>query len=278
MDVKKQLFRQILEAKNVILGKTNLKPSMAIILGTGLGNVADFIEEDVIIPYTEIPHFPTSITKGHEGNLLLGKYKKHDIVVMKGRFHLYEGYTSRGIALPIQVLSSLGIKYLIITNSAGSINLKHEVGSFMLIKDQINLTGENPLLGPNLERLGPRFPNMVGVYDPELRKKALEFSKKNKIDLWEGVYAGLKGPSFETPAEINFLRKIGADAVGMSTVLEVIAGRHVGIRIIGISCITNIAAADKHNVIHDEVIKAAEENSNILKKIIIGVIDKIKSE
>lgn len=278
MDIKEQLFRQIREAKNVITTRTKCNPKIGLILGTGLGDVADFIDEDALIPYGDIPHFPTSITEGHEGNLLIGKYKNQEIVAMKGRFHLYEGYTARGIALPIQVLGSLGLEKLIITNSSGLINMDFPEEGFMLIKDQINLTGENPLLGPNEERMGPRFPNMVGAFDIELRKLAKTISKEKGITLSEGVYVGLKGPSFETPAEIHFLRTIGADAVGMSTVLEVITARHIGIRVLGVSCLTNVAAAEEHDVSHEEVIETATKKCSHLKELITGIIDRIEPE
>ncbi len=276
MDIKEHLFRQINEAKSLIQGRTKIQPSIGIILGSGLGKGADFLRDSVTIPYEDIPHFPTSITEGHEGNLIIGTFAKRNIVVMQGRFHLYEGYTARGIALPIQVLNSLGAGILIITNSAGAINKKLKVGSFMLIKDQINLTGENPLLGPNIEELGPRFPSMVNAYDQDLRAIAKKVGKERKVELTEGVYTGLKGPNYETPSEINFLKKLGGDAVGMSTVLEVIAARHIGSKVLGISCLTNLAARELHDFSHKEVIKTAKSKCSEIRKLIRGVIEKIE--
>jgi purine-nucleoside phosphorylase len=220
-------------------------PLCGIVLGSGLGGLAGQIEGDAAIPYRAIPHFPVPGVAGHAGELVLGRLAGRPVAALAGRAHLYEGYTAEQVAFPILVLASLGAPFLILSNAAGGLNPGLRRGELMLLSDHLNLTGTNPLLGPNDDRLGPRFPDMSAVYDPEMRNIAGAAARAEGITLRTGVYAGVLGPSYETPAEIRMLRTLGADAVGMSTVLEAIAARHAGVRVLGIAAITN-ALADAH--------------------------------
>nr|ADI21471.1 purine nucleoside phosphorylase [uncultured myxobacterium HF0070_11L13] len=234
-------------------------PKVGIVLGSGLGAVADRLEDGVRIPYGEIPGYHKSAVAGHKGCLCIGHLGGTSVAVMQGRIHLYEGHSVADVVLPIRVLVRLGCQNLIVTNAAGGINEAFQVGDLMLITDHLNLTATNPLVGPNDDQLGVRFPDMTNAYDKEMRRVALELSKSRKVTVRTGVYAGMLGPSYETPAEINMLRTMGADAVGMSTVLEVIAAHHMGAQVLGISCISNAAAGmSGEELSHEEVKEAAD--------------------
>lgn len=233
-------------------------PKIGLVLGSGLSDIADFFEDSKEVPYRELPGFMQSTVEGHKGALVTGKLEGVSVVAMAGRNHLYEGHSPVDIVFPLRALIHWGIDSVVITNAAGGISSNLEEGDLMLISDHLNLTGRNPLIGENVNSLGPRFPDMSYAYDPELRKKAKEIGIKLGLDLKEGVYASNLGPSYETPAEIEMLDRMGADAVGMSTVLEVIAARHAGARVLGLSCITNLAAGKSKNILsHDDVKEVA---------------------
>ncbi len=270
------LKAKIAESAEFINRKSKIKPKIAIILGTGLGRLAEDIEEKEIIPYSEIPNFPVSTVQSHSGNLVLGKLGNKEVVAMQGRFHYYEGYSLKEVTFPVRVMKKLGADIIIISNAAGGMNRFFKRGDLMLITDHINLFGDNPLIGPNDEELGPRFPDMSEAYNYKLIELAKKVALKEKIKLQEGVYAGLTGPTLETPAEYRFLINIGADAVGMSTVPEVIVANHIGMKVLGISCITDLAIDGvivKTSV--EEILKAASDAEPIMTKLIEKVIKKI---
>ena len=235
-------FLQAEAAAKFILRKTKLRPKIALVLGSGLGAFADEFANAARIPYAKIPHFPRSTAIGHAGQLVLGNVDGLPVAGMQGRVHLYEGYSAKQVAFPMRVFSRMGVKAVILTNAAGGINLSYSEGALVAIRDHINLQGANPLSGPNEDRFGPRFPDMTRAYDPDFRRFVAEEGKNLKLNLHEGVYLALAGPNYETPAEIHAFRTLGADLVGMSTVPEVLAARHSGIRVLGISCVTNMAA------------------------------------
>ena len=235
-------FNPVQEAAAAVRARTDLQPEIAIVLGSGLGALAAEVENAVELPYEELPHFARSTAPGHAGRLVLGYLEDRPVAVMAGRIHLYEGHEARDVVLPIRTLFTLGARQLIITNAAGGVNEHFHPGTLMLIADHINLTGRNPLIGLNDPRFGVRFPDMSDAYDAELRRHSRRVALDLRQELAEGVYLALNGPSYETPAEIRMCRMLGADAVGMSTVMEVIAARHLGMRVLGISCITNMAA------------------------------------
>jgi purine-nucleoside phosphorylase len=246
-------------AAKFILSKTKLRPNVALVLGSGLGAFADELTEAARIPYEKIPGFPRSTAIGHAGRLVIGKIENIAVAAMQGRVHFYEGYTAQQVAFPMRVLGRLGVRSAILTNAAGGINLQYQQGALVVISDHINLQGANPLIGPNDERFGPRFPDMTQAYCKPYREIALAEAKKLGIVAPEGVYAALAGPNYETPAEIRYLRTIGADLVGMSTVPETLAARHMGIRVLGISCVTNMAAGILDQVLdHKEVMATGE--------------------
>lgn len=229
----------IAEAVATVRSRSPSTPRLGIILGSGLGALADDVAAPVAIRYTEIPRFPIPTAKGHQGRLVLGDLEGHAVAVMQGRCHLYEGYTAEQVAFSIRVLAALGVRTLIVTNAAGGLNRAFRAGDLMIITDHINFSGTNPLVGTNDDALGPRFPDMSGAYDPELRALARKTAREESIPVRTGVYVGVLGPSYETPAELAMLRAWGADAVGMSTVVEVIAARHAGVRVLGLAAITN---------------------------------------
>ncbi len=236
--------RQANEAAAAIRARAGgpVAPRVGIVLGSGLAAFADAIENAIRIPYADIPHFPRPTVEGHKGELMLGTVAGVPVAVMSGRVHFYEGYGDHQVVYPVRVLGRLGVATIVLTNAAGAINRSYRPGDFMVLNDHLNLTGRNPLLGPNDLELGPRFPDMSQPYDTALRGKTLAAFRSVQATVHEGVYVGLLGPSFETPAEISMFRQMGADAVGMSTVLETIAARHMGIKVIGISCLTNAAS------------------------------------
>lgn len=270
------LKAKITESVEFINLKSNIKPKIAIILGTGLGRLAEDIKEKEIIPYSDIPNFPISTVQGHGGNLVLGKLENKEVVAMQGRFHYYEGYNLKEVTFPVRVMKKLGADVIIISNAAGGMNRFFKRGDLMLITDHINLFGNNPLIGPNDEELGLRFPDMSEAYDRKLVELTLKVALKEKIKLHQGIYVGLTGPTLETPAEYRFLIKIGADAVGMSTVPEVIVANHMGMKVLGISCITDLAI---NGVIVktglEEILKAASNAEPIMTKLVKKVIQKI---
>jgi purine-nucleoside phosphorylase len=259
--------------------RINSQPTVAMILGSGLGSLADAVEEPTIIPYGELPNWPVSTVIGHEGSLVIGELENKNVIVMQGRVHYYEGYSMNQVILPIRVMQRLGVEILIVTNAAGAVNPEFKPGDLMLITDHINLlgmTGPNPLRGPNLDVLGPRFPDMSRAYDRGLIDIARMVATENNIHLREGNYICLSGPSFETPADLRFLKAIGVDAVGMSTVPEVTVAHHGGQRALGISGISNKANLDGDTITtHEEVLEAGEIIVPKLKKLIRGVLREI---
>ncbi len=239
---EKEYSDNLAEACSYLVERVSVVPELGVILGSGLGAFAELVLEKQVIPYKDIPHFPTSTVEGHAGQLVFGKVEGRKVVVMQGRFHFYEGYTMQEVTFPIRVMQVLGIMGLVVTNAAGGINTNYHPGDLILIKDHLNMMGDNPLRGPNLTNLGPRFPDLSEAYNKDWRQKALLVAKELEIKPQEGVYAAMSGPNYESPAEIRFLRTIGADMVGMSTVPEVIVANHGGIKVLGISCVTNMAA------------------------------------
>ena len=271
-----QPLKEIEEASRTISKRIQMKPRVGIILGTGLGKLVEKVAIRESLPYNDIPHFPASTVEGHAGRLLFGRLAGKNAVVMQGRAHYYEGYPLSQIALPVRVMKRLGIEILIISNAAGGLNPLFSAGDVMVISDHINLTGQNPLIGPNLDPFGPRFPDMVAVYDRELIRTAEQAAAKEKIKLQKGVYVGIIGPSLETPAETRFLRMIGADAVGMSTIPEVIVGIHCGLRILGFSAISNMNLPDcMEPAPLKEILKNAAVAGRKMTKIVEGVMKEI---
>jgi purine-nucleoside phosphorylase len=271
------LYERASEASRHILAKSEGRaPRVAVVLGSGLGGVADAVEGGVEIPYPEIPHFATSTVQGHDGKLIIGSLGGVDVVLMKGRFHFYEGYSMEEVTLPVRAFSLMDIRSLVLTNAAGGVAPHLSTGSLMAITDHINLMGENPLRGPNDERFGPRFPDMSGVYTPAYLEAAHEVAREIGVVLLEGVYMGLRGPTYETPAEIRMMRKLGADAVGMSTVPEATVARHCGMNVLAISCITNVAAGlTNAEINHQEVMTVGERAGKQLSELIVRVIPRI---
>jgi purine-nucleoside phosphorylase len=269
-------FEQATRAAKFILSKTKLRPKIALVLGSGLGAFADEFANATRIPYKKIPHFPQSTAIGHAGQLVIGNVGDVPVVGMQGRVHLYEGYTAKQVAFPIRVFQRAGIKAAIITNAAGGINLRYFQGALVALRDHINYQAANPLIGPNDDRFGPRFPDMTHAYDKDFRQFVSEEGKRLKLNLHEGVYLALLGPNYETPAEIHAFRALGADLVGMSTVPEVLAARHSGIRVLGISCVTNMAAGVTGEVLTaEEVFETGARVKNDFIALLKAVIPRI---
>jgi purine-nucleoside phosphorylase len=266
----------MVEARNFVRSRSALNPSIGVVLGSGLGMFADALTECVRLPYREIPGLPVSTASGHQGELVVGTFCDVPIAVMSGRFHLYEGYTPQQIAAGIRLFRELGVRRVVLTNAAGGINSNFEEGALVLISDHINLQGANPLVGPNDAALGDRFPDMTEVYPASLREIAKQTAAKLNIPIFEGVYAGMLGPSYETPAEIRFLKTIGADLVGMSTVPEAIAANHLGMQVLGISCVTNIAAGlGGRKLNHEEVLEIGRRVSSTLLQLLQNLLPKL---
>jgi purine-nucleoside phosphorylase len=268
------VFSRIQETVRFIQNGYPHTPEVGVVLGSGLGNFSKGIEIDHEIPYSDIPHFPVSTVQGHSGRLIFGTMEGKRIVAMAGRFHFYEGYSAEEVVFPIRVLKFLGIRLLMLSNAAGGVNPSFKVGDLMIIRDHIGLGISNPLIGKNIDELGPRFPDMSEPYSKELIKKAKRFAKEEGIDVHEGVYFGVSGPTYETRAEYQMIKIVGADAVGMSTVQEVIAACHVGLKIFAMSVITDIGIREESNIItHEEVLEAAQaaepKMSAIFKNIIV---------
>jgi purine-nucleoside phosphorylase len=272
-------FTHAESAAQLILTRTPLRPRIALVLGSGLGGFADSLTDAARIPYSEIPSFPRSTAIGHAGQMVVGNAGGVPLAAMQGRVHLYEGYSAQQVTFPIRVFGRMGIKAVILTNAAGGINLSYSQGALVLIRDHINLQGVNPLAGPNDDRFGVRFPDMTHAYAKEYRAITREEAAKLKIPLHEGVYAGLLGPSYETPAEIEYLRRTGADLVGMSTVAEVIAARHMGIKVLAISCVTNMAAGILDQPLsHAEVMETGERVKNTFESLLRAVLPHIAND
>ena len=266
-------------AAQLLLTKTPLRPRIALVLGSGLGGFADSLSDATRIPYAEIPAFPRSTAIGHAGQMVIGKAGGVPVAAMQGRVHLYEGYSAQQVTFPIRVFGRMGIRAVILTNAAGGINLSYSQGALVLIRDHINLQGTNPLVGPNDDRFGVRFPDMTEAYAKSYREFARAAFAKHGLTLHEGVYAGLLGPSYETPAEIEYLRRIGADLVGMSTVAEVIAARHLGIKVLAISCVTNMAAGILDQPLsHAEVMETGERVKTTFEGLLRAVLPGIAED
>lgn len=272
----KSLLTKIQEAAAYIKEQYPTAPEIGLILGSGLGVIADLVDNAKVVPYDQIPHFPVSTVEGHAGELLLGTIQGKHVLLMKGRFHMYEGYDVDVVSFPVRVMKQLGVQTLLVTNAAGGVNTSYEVGDLMLIKDHINFTSRNPLIGPNFNELGVRFPDMSEAYSRKLRQIAKDVAKEQGLKLQEGVYIGLLGPSYETPAEIRMIRTLGADAVGMSTVSEVIVARHAGMNVLGFSCISNMAAGILDQPLsHEEVMETTERVKPKFLKLILGIVAKL---
>lgn len=266
--------RKVAEAADYVRSKTTLQPKVAIIVGTGLSGLAKAVESPTVLPYGQIPNFPVSTAPGHEGNLLLGTLEGQNVVLMQGRFHTYEGYTPQDVAMPIRLFKALGVETLIVTCATGGLNFRYNVGDLMVIVDHLNLTGNNPLIGPNDPELGDRFPVMFDCYRPELRELAHASALKAGIRLQEGVYAGVTGPAYFTKAELRYLIRIGADAIGMSTVGEVIAATHAGLKVLGLGAVSDLAIPDagSHHATTEEVLAGAARAAERLEAVVRGVL------
>ncbi len=269
-------------AADAIRKTSRSEPKIGLILGSGLNALAEAVLDADVISYPDIPHFPKPTVEGHVGRLVMGTLEDTQVMIMQGRVHFYEGYPLPQVVFPVRVMQVMGIETLIVTNAAGGLNPTFQAGDLMLITDHLNLVGmggSNPLFGPNDPALGPRFPDMSQAYDPKLGRIALEVAQQHGIPLRQGIYAGLAGPSFETPAEIRFLRMIGADAVGMSTVTEVTVARHGGMRVLGVSGISNVALAEPdpdHETSHEEVLAAGQQIVPRLTALLRGVLVKLR--
>ncbi|MDN4527317.1 purine-nucleoside phosphorylase [Fictibacillus fluitans] len=268
------LLSNMNEAATLIQSKIKgMQPEIGLILGSGLGELADEIENAVQIDYSEIPHFPVSTVEGHAGKLVIGTLNGKTVLAMQGRFHFYEGYSMQEVTFPVRVMKGLGVKLLVVTNACGGMNPEFSAGDLMIINDHLNMTGANPLIGPNESELGPRFPDMSTAYTPELVQFTKETASSLGINVQEGVYAGITGPTYMTKAELRMLRTVGGDAIGMSTVPEVIVASHMGLKVIGISCITDMAIADElEPLTHEQVVAVANRTKpkfiNLVKEIV----------
>jgi purine-nucleoside phosphorylase len=264
------------EAVAYLKGRTAREPRIAVVLGSGLGAFADELSDPIAIPYSDIPRWPVSTAAGHAGKLVLGRIGDLDVAVMAGRAHLYEGYTPAQVTMGVRVLRRLGVRSVVFTNAAGGINLSYSQGGLVLISDHINLQGSNPLVGPNDDSEGPRFPDMTETYSAAYRAKAHQVARQLDIQLDEGVYAALTGPNYETPAEIRYLRAIGADLVGMSTVPEVIVANYLGMQVLAISCVTNMAAGiSPRKLDHKEVMETGERVRDTLILFLKALLPKL---
>jgi purine-nucleoside phosphorylase len=266
-------------AAQLVLSRTTLRPKIGLVLGSGLGGFADSLSDATRVPYAEIPSFPQSTAIGHAGRMVIGRAGDVPVAAMQGRVHLYEGYSPQEVTFPIRVFGRMGIRAVILTNAAGGINLSYKQGALVVIRDHINLQGVNPLVGANDDRFGVRFPDMTRAYCREYRQIAREEAAKLNIPQHEGIYAGLLGPSYETPAEIEYLRRVGADLVGMSTVAEVIAARHMEMKVLAISCVTNMAAGILDQPLsHAEVMETGERVKTIFEALLRAVLPRITQD
>ena len=273
------IVANIQDAATHIGSKTKLRPSIGIVLGSGLGGFADSLTGATEFPYEQIPHFPRSSVTGHKGRLLAGTFESVPLFVMSGRVHAYEGYSPQDVVFPARVLATLGVKTLMLTNAAGAVNTAFKPGELMVITDHINLTGLNPLVGPELPEIGPRFIDLSAAYDAKLAETCDQAARRIGLNLRKGVYAGFLGPSFETPAEIKMVRTLGADAVGMSTVLETIAAHHMGVRVLGISCITNMAAGIlPQKINHVEVMEIGRQVQSVFIELLASLLPGLQKQ
>ena len=272
-------FTHAEHAAKFLLSQTQLRPKIGLVLGSGLGGFADELSGAIRVPYANIPFFPRSTAVGHAGQMVIGTSAGIPVAAMQGRVHLYEGYSAQEVAYPMRVFDQMDVHAVILTNAAGGINLEYKQGALVVITDHLNLQGQNPLAGPNDERYGPRFPDMSQAYWKPYREMALQAAKKLGKTLYQGVYAGLLGPSYETPAEIRYLRTIGADLVGMSTIPEVIAARHMGVKVLAISCVTNMAAGIiDQPITHDEVLETGERVKGDFLALLQAVLPEIAKD
>lgn len=270
------LTSKIKTAADFILGKSKYKPEIGLILGSGLGSLADSIENPEFYDYKDLPHFPVSTVEGHAGRLVIGMLNGKCVVAMQGRFHYYEGYNFDEVTFPVRVMKLIGVETLIVTNACGAVNESFKAGDLMIITDQINFSGDNPLIGRNLDEFGPRFPDLSNAYTKDLINKAKEIANNLNIDIKTGVYMMFSGPTYETPAEIRMARVLGADAVGMSTVPEVIVAAHSGMKVLGISCLTNMAAGILDQPLnHEEVVETSTRVKETFTKLVNKVIEEI---
>lgn len=272
----KNIFDKVMESAEFIKSKSNIEPKVGLILGSGLGVLGDEIENPIKIKYNDIPNFPVSTVEGHAGQLVIGNLEGKQVVAMQGRFHYYEGYSQQEITFPVRVMKALGVDTIVVTNAAGGANRSFNPGDLMVIKDHINLSGNNPLMGANEERFGPRFPDMSTAYKPKYVNLVKECANELNMKIQEGVYAFFSGPTYETPAEVKMAQILGADAVGMSTAPEVIVASHSGMDVIGISCITNMAAGILDQPLdHEEVIETTQKVKSEFLSLVKSVVNKI---
>ncbi len=270
-------IQQLQSTVEHIRTQTGFRPQIGLVLGSGLGSFVKEIEDPFILPFHSIPHFVPTSVEGHQGNMIFGRVRGKNIVVLQGRLHYYEGHPMDLVVFPTRVMALLGIEVLVLTNSAGGLGDGMQSGDFMVIEDHINLMGANPLMGPNIKELGPRFPDMTEAYDRKLSELLIQTLQQHKARFHRGIYAGMSGPTYETPAEVRYLKQIGCSAVGMSTVPETIAANHLGIRVAAMSCITNLAAGiSKNKLSHDEVTETAKRVEESFSKVIQQFIADIK--
>ncbi len=267
------LLEKIEEAKSYLLGKINVKPEVGLILGSGLGDLADEIQNPVVIDYSEIPNFPVSTVEGHAGQLIVGELEGKMVVAMKGRFHYYEGYTMQEVTFPVRVMKAIGVESLVVTNACGGLNPKLHAGALMVINDHINFTGSNPLIGENHQELGPRFPDMSRAYYPEYVELAHKVAKEKDVETFEGVYLAISGPNYLSKAELRMVTNLGADTIGMSTVPEVIVANHGGMKVLGISCVTDMAIPDSlESISHEQVMEMANKTKPKFIQLVKGIL------
>lgn len=274
-EMQKNVFTKAREATTYIEEKGVNRVDVGLILGSGLGELADEIENPIVIPYEEIPSFPVSTVAGHAGQLVYGTLGDKQVLALQGRFHYYEGYEMNEVTFPVRVMSMLGTKSLIVTNAAGGVNKNFTPGDLMLITDHINSFGTNPLIGPNDDKYGPRFPDLTQAYDLEYQQLVKEVASELNLTLQEGTYYGTTGPTYETPAEVRMIQTVGGDAVGMSTVPEVIVARHANMRVIGISCISNLAAGMGEELNHEDVIAITTKIRSSFKQLIVNILQRV---
>jgi len=269
-------INKINEAKDFILSKIKIKPDIGLILGSGLGEMADQIADPIIIEYKDIPHFPVSTVEGHKGQLVIGTLEGKNVVAMQGRFHYYEGYTMGEVTFPVYVMKAIGINMLLVTNACGGMNKAFEPGDLMLITDHINFTGDNPLIGPNMKDFGPRFPDMSQAYNKDYINLADKVANQLNIKIQKGVYAGISGPAYMTPSELIMLARLGADTVGMSTVPEVIIANHAGLKVLGISLVTDMAIGEElEPLTHEQVVAVADRSKSKFIQLVRGVLKEV---
>lgn len=267
---------KIKEAKDYISSRINEVPEIGLILGSGLGELADSIENPIKIEYKDIPYFPVSTVPGHKGQLVIGTLEGKKVIAMQGRFHYYEGYSMSEITFPVYVMKAIGIKMLFVSNACGGMNKDFEPGDLMVITDHINFTGDNPLIGPNLDEFGPRFPDMSQAYNKDLINLAEKIAHEKSVKIQKGVYAAISGPNYMTPAELIMLARLGADTVGMSTVPEVLVANHAGIRVLGISLVTDLAIGEElEPLTHDQVVAVAEKSKHKFMDLVRGVLHEV---